>query len=113
MRLATACAVARSATLCPSRKAFSISLTYWQPAQGRTRVRRLTSSNCRRSFILLGKVPAITHAVGGFYRIEFFIRGEKFFANTFHMGGNGVVIQHNLGGVHQLLPTFYVTGMLH
>src|SRR5262249_35718909 len=55
--------------------------------------------------------PAITHAVYGLHGVELGINALEFPADAFDVRGDGVVIQHNVGCVHELLSVLDMAGV--
>ena len=53
-------------------------------------------------------MPAVAHTVHRLDGIEGGIDLVELASYAFDMGGNGVVVQHHAGGVHQLLAVFDV-----
>src|SRR6187551_2001683 len=125
-RLSTS-AVVRSESSCPRRSVVSMRCAYCQPAHGRISVSRLISSNlarsdmsdelrlkCRRELRFVQNVctvladrqrfscflPAIAHSVHGFDAVEARIDRLKLAADAFDMGGDRVVVEDDIRGIH-------------
>src|ERR1700728_3425824 len=102
--------------LSPSRSASSISRAYSHPAHGSTSVASPSSSSFSRSDMSDGGAaasldPSIPHTVRGLDRIEARIERLEFASDALHVRGDGVVVEHDIRRIHQLLAILHVPRM--
>src|SRR5512146_3329115 len=81
------------------------------PSQGSTSVARPSSSSFSRSDTGASLHPAVTHPVDGLQRVECRFDVLELAPYTLHVRGDGVVIEYDVGGVHELLTVVYVPRM--
>ncbi len=105
-------AIAVSDWLSASRSAFSISWAYLYPAHGSTSVSETQEQQLQpqRHARLLD--PAIPHAIDGLDAVELRLEHLELPPDALDVRGDGVVVEHDVRRVHELLAVLHVAGML-